>query len=497
MTKHLLFSIFLFLLTGSLFSQTVEDAIRYSLLTPQGTARFAGTGGSMSPLGVDFTTLSTNPAGIGWARNGFFVITPGLKIENTSSTLLDGASNPANDDSRTNFTLPNIGLVFTSTTRSLYWSTFNFGIGINRLADFNETIAFRGSSQGSILESFVEDANDGIFNDFRNNLAFDPGVDALFGIEGVDGVFSDYDPINFVTPAGVQTDGVIDRQGIVTRTGGISELVLSFGGNYREKLMWGITLGVPFMNYSETREYDEVDRNNEVLFFDDLTFDESLETSGSGINFKFGLIYRPTQEIRVSLAAHSPTFWSIDETYETTFTYNFTDPFTEEIFGGTAESPRSEFAYNLQTPWRFQFGVGSVVGKKGFVSIDAEYVNYAGNKFSYDDFTTEATAVNEEIDELATSGIFVRGGGEINLGKFQARAGLGAQSFPFEGVDEVSLILSGGVGFRAGRFFTDLGYQFTDRSAIFQPYSTFAIPSQQVEVNFNRHNLLLSGGLYF
>lgn len=476
---------------GLLTAQTVEDALRYSFLQPQGTARFVATGGSMSALGVDFSTASVNPAGIGWVRNGYVVVSPGVSLNRTNSLLLDGTNNSTVNGSRNRFALPNVGVVFTNSTRSLYWPTFNIGIGINRQANFNETINYRGRSIGSLLESFVEDANDGIFNDFRNELAFDPDVQALFSDDAGTGFLSDYDEFNFAT------DGTILREGSVIRQGSLNEFVINFGGSFKDKVMWGFTLGVPFTNFTETREYAEIDRDAEVDFFDDLSFDELLEVSGTGLNFKFGLILRPSQTIRVGISAHSPTFWSFNEVYETDFTYNFTE-LDGSAQGGTALSPRSEFGYNLQTPWRFVLGTGIILGKKGFVSFDVDYTNFAANQFGYDDFAEEATDLNNEIDEVFTSGLHLRAGGEYRINDaFQIRVGAGLQNLPFQAIDETYLTLSGGFGYRAGRFFLDLAYQFRQRNQIFQPYSTFEIPGQQIDVDFNERNLILSAGLFF
>ncbi len=485
--KHMqkvFFSLMSFFLGACLLAQTAEDALRYSYLSPTGTARFAGTAGAMTPLGVDFTTLSTNPAGIGWVRKGYVVFSPGFKLENTGATLQNGQNNSEQTTNRSRLTLPNIGVVFPGSTRSLYWSTFSIGLGINRLADFNETISFRGNSAGSILDAFVEDANDGIFNDFRNNLALE--ADAI--LQDAQGYFSDFDS----NPA-----GVVSRNGQIVRTGGMSEFVLGFGGNYRERLMWGFTLGIPFMKYRELRNYTEIDSDGVIDYFDDLSFEELLETDGTGVNFKLGLLLRPTQAIRLSLAVHSPTFWSMDEVYETTFTYAYTDIDTNEALGGTALSPRGEFNYNLQTPWRLLGGLGTVIGKKGFLALDVDYVNYAANKFSYDDFTTEAEAVNEEVKVLLKSALTTRLGGELNLAPFQVRAGVGLQSYPVVGSSAQDLLFGLGAGYRKERFFVDIAYQNLARNRNFQPYGTFSVEPQDVQVTNNRHQLIISGGISF
>lgn len=54
----------------SLFAsaQNEEDAIRFSRISPFGTARSAAMGGAFGALGGDLSTLSTNPGGIGVFR---------------------------------------------------------------------------------------------------------------------------------------------------------------------------------------------------------------------------------------------------------------------------------------------------------------------------------------------------------------------------------------------------------------------------------------------
>ena len=46
---------------SSVFAQDETDALRFSYLQPQGTARSMGIGGALGALGGDFTSLSINP----------------------------------------------------------------------------------------------------------------------------------------------------------------------------------------------------------------------------------------------------------------------------------------------------------------------------------------------------------------------------------------------------------------------------------------------------
>ena len=59
----------------------------------------------------------------------------------------------------------------------------------------------------------------------------------------------------------------IQKEQSVRRKGGINELVISFAGNYNEKLMLGATIGVPFVNFEENKSYEESDELNEIFGF--------------------------------------------------------------------------------------------------------------------------------------------------------------------------------------------------------------------------------------
>nr|HPG99937.1 hypothetical protein [Tenuifilaceae bacterium] len=62
-----------------LFSQTIEDGIRFSQTLNGGTARSISLGGAIGALGGDFTSLSINPAGLGVYKSGELTVTPSFK----------------------------------------------------------------------------------------------------------------------------------------------------------------------------------------------------------------------------------------------------------------------------------------------------------------------------------------------------------------------------------------------------------------------------------
>lgn len=495
MTRNLFVLLLLLsLFSGELLAQVIprtlparaEDAIRLSTFEPLGTARFLGSGGSMTAIGVDYTTLHTNPAGIGWNRFNKVQITPGFVTAPTSATVAGESGNPTETDSAPTFNLPGLGLVYTQETRSLNWSTFNIGVGLTRLADFNETISFDGYSEGSVIDGIVEDLNDGISDPFRANLIFD--IDGAIQEDAL-GFFSDFDVEENI-------GGRTRKVGALNRSGSINEFAIGAGGNYMDKFLWGVTLGIPFVDFIETRVYDEIDDRDEITFFDDAGFDETLEMTGSGVNFKLGFIYLPVREVRISAAVHTPTFWTIDETYFTTLEYNYTD--AGAALGGTALSPRSEAAVNLRTPFRFLLGAGFLVGNKGFISLDADYANYGGNKFSFDDFTVADDPTNEDIEATLGGSIGLRVGGELNLKPFQVRAGAGYRSVPQLELrnDEDGGTLQGslGVGWAKGKFFVDAGVRAEVYNGFYAPYRTFAFDGNVVNTERTRLTGLVTVG---
>lgn len=478
----LLAALLFFLQSG--LTQTVDDALRYSSTSVIGTARFAATGGALTPLGSDFSVLSTNPAGIGWIRNSSLVVTPSFKLATINSRLTNDPDARGVGNTDTKFSVGTLGVLVAGRTRSLNWTTFNFGIGLNRLADFNEEFRYQGLSQGSLVEGFVDLANRGEFSDFGNNL----GIQAEAVLLDDLGYFSDFD-INRGDNAR------IEREQTVTRTGGISELVFGFGGSYRDRVMWGLTLGVPFLDYSETKVYTEFDANGVIENFDDLTFEESFTTSGAGVNLKGGLLFRPIQPLRISLAVHTPTWLRLDDTFSSSFIYNFT--FDNVPRGSEASSPQGDFGYQLNTPWRFLAGLGWIFGKSGFVSADIEYANYANTQFGFDNFLEEEAAANAEIDALLSSALNLRVGGEYVLSDFRLRGGLQLKPSPVASLDERELIYSGGLGYQRNKFAIDFAYQYGSREGVFIPYRVFTTPEQIVQNKFTHHRLLLSLGFQF
>lgn len=489
MKRYLWSLLTVFALTG-LGAQNYSDALRYSDLAPLGTARFAGTGGSLTPMGVDMTTLHTNPAGIGWNRYNMVQITPGFSFTGTDADLAGNALS----ESVVNLGLPSAGVLIAGTTRSVNWSTLNFGVSVSQVGNFNQDINFNGRNEGSIIEAFTFDVNNTPITDPLNPYGAELAFPFLIEDDvNNTGYYSDF----FDIGQNLSRGGNISRSGTYQRSGSATELAIGFGGNYREKLLWGLSIGIPFFSYDEVLNYEEVDDENFIPAFENSVYSSNLSTDGTGFNGKLGLILLPTDQLRISAAVHTPTLYSIDEQLATSFGYFYTDG-NNEAQGGTNTSPAGQFNYNLSTPWRFMLGAGYLVGSSGFLSVDADYTNFAANKFSLDDFATVNEASNNSVDAFLGNSIGIRIGGELNVKPFQLRAGVGYRQSPyiddFSEVDKAALSYSTGLGYSSGKFFVDLAARYQTRESFQDVYDSGGF-FQPLDINSSRFSGLLTVGI--
>lgn len=470
MKKYILPVLLLFL-SAQVFSQLASDVLRYSDLHPSGTGRFMGVGGAMGALGADFGTLSTNPAGLAMFRTDELTITPGLKFAHTDATLPGGLTD---QEDKSSFGFDNVGLVFNTTPRASRWKTFNVGIGFNRQNNFNQSIFYQGSAGGSIMNGFFDEAKS-VFNNGGSEQDLYPfGAGLAYQANAIyfqDNVLS-YDFTGFENAS-------VNRSHTLNTFGSMNEMLLSFAGNYDEKLMVGFTVGVPFVNYRLEGEYQESDPGGDVggnvPYFGSLTYTELLRTEGVGVNLKMGVIYKVNQMLRLGVAVHTPTSLGLTDTYSNTFEYSYGDG-SGSYQGETLLSPDGTSDYRLRTPWRAILSASTVIKKYGFLSADVEWVDYSSNRYNLT--SNAATNENEIYERELNRGIQaaykqamnIRLGGELALDNFRLRAGVNLNGKPEEGESGFNTTYSAGAGVRWESFFLDLGYRrFTGKGSV-MPY---------------------------
>lgn len=409
-------------------AQNVSDALRYAYFEYGGTARFNGTGGSMSAVGADLSTTSTNPAGIAWFQRSEYSITPGILSTRTTSRMLDAVDSPLDESTRGAFNIQNLGMVFTSKPQSGKWKGANFALTFNHLASFNRTFSFNGVSLGSITQRYQEIANGSAgLDDYESTLA--ANASAIYDLDE-DGVYdTDYGQV-------AQAPLLYKAQNGFSK-GSMSEFSLALGANYDDKILIGFSLGIPFFTYTADKTYSEADDPNvpnggAIPYFSDLSLREQVTTIGGGANAKLGIIVRPHQNFRIAATVHTPTVMTLNDSYETSLEYNYFEDAREQgkAISGSASSP-GNFEYGLKTPWRIQGGVGILLSKFGFITADLEFVDYSKSNFRYTGYQTAQNAVNSAIRNQLTDVLNVRIGGELALDVLRIRAGINRLPSPF------------------------------------------------------------------
>ncbi len=490
--------VFCFLFVVSfLNAQNINDALRYSFLElGGGTARTIGLGGSMGALGADYSTLSTNPAGLGAYRSSEFVITPAFQVKRTQS-ILAGAGNSSNSENANDFSLSNVGIVFASQPVASKWKTMNFGIGMNKLANFSQEFTYDGTSKGSIVDRWLEFADGFAPNElypYEEGLAYE--TEAIYIV--------DENTLDYSSDFEAAPDADVKRGQTVKTDGKYNEMVLSLAGNYNHKFMYGLTVGLPFIQYSEEKVYTEENNDEESIpFFKSLSYSENLRTTGFGINAKIGVIYRINQMFRVGAALHTPSAISMTDRWDSGLTYDFVyfDDQGEPVRSAVpASEPEGEpYEYKLKTPMRAMISGAAIIKRSGFITAELEYVDYSKSNF---DLTVNSTnpgdvaieeSLNQEIGETFNSAINLRLGGEYAYEKFRFRAGYGIIGTPYADKSS-STTYSLGVGLRQKKFYVDFAYKGLQTDDTFIPYRLIDAAAEQVVTNegaVNRYILTL------
>jgi long-subunit fatty acid transport protein len=464
-------------LTFGAVAQNHVDALRYSQQVYGGTARSLAMGNAFGALGADFSALSINPAGIGVYKGSEISFSPSIYVGKTTSDY----AGQSGEDIKYNFNVSNVGIVFTGSPKRAEnpWKGFQFGFGMNRIANFNSARVIEGPNTGrSLMYDYLLSAN-GVESDqldpFNTQMAFNTYlIDTLGG------------PTSYFTPV---PDGNTMQSKYIETAGSINEMVFTIGGNYNDKLYIGGTFGFPYLRYSESSTYKETNSDDTLTAFKQMTIHDNLETSGTGFNFKFGLIYRITDWVRIGASVHTPTF------------YNLTDKYSKEMssdfFNGdhySDESPQGRYDYKLDSPLRAVGSIAFVIGQYALISADYEFVDYSDARLRAKDY--QFFEENNAIAEMYRPTSNIRVGAEVKLAPVSIRAGYQLNFSPYadDKNDGQRMAFSGGLGLRDKSYFIDLGYVYSKLSEDYYMYPSVSGP---VVNNFSNHNIVLTLGFKF
>lgn len=458
----------LFFLSFYSFSQNDLDAIRYSQSGGVGgTARSLAMGGAFGAVGADLSSGAYNPAGLGLYRKGDISFSGSLKMTNNQADIYSAKTSLA----QANFAFNNFGIAMAWKAENDPESRNVISFSNTQSQNFYSTIKMEGYTNNSSI------AKDML------NLANDIAVSSGLGSASTGYLFSNYEGMAFRTylldTADNKYFSFLDTQRSVKQsrelaaTGRVNDINISYAYSYKDQFYFGVSLGLPRVKYTSTmthKEFDDLDSMrvnftsdttftdtyteplpvayDNFLGFNSLEYSEYFGTTGTGINLKFGGIARLTDDFRVGFYFHTPTLYSLTDTYynslSTSFDYSPDYPQTVKV-----PQNGGYYSYRITTPSRFSVNAAYIIKKMAVVAIDYEAVNYRNAKLKAEDNDFETA--NNALKNYYKTGHNLRIGGELNIKPVMFRVGYNMQGSPYGKVffgDYVRNTFSLGAGVR-------------------------------------------------
>ncbi len=468
--------------------QNELDALRFSQdLGLFGSARSAAIGNAFGALGGDFSSLSNNPAGIGLYQFNEFTFTPAFGLNSTVSY----ATNRIEGNNR-NINIGNLGIVYSLNKKSSDWKRINIGIGWNQLASYDKNIWIYSENSNSSLADRILDEAQGNSIDELDQLyagpAFwsdlidlaDNSIDTTLDVP-----WYLFDNGNYISH--IKSDSKKLQEKHLISNGGKGEFVFSFGGSYNERIYLGATVSTPNIDYYEKSIYTENMLEDTINNLESFNWEEELSVYGEGVNLKLGMIMRLSDQIKIGTSLHSPTVFTIEETYSTKWTTKFNDGRNQEV------SPYNYHQYELITPWKASISASTTYKKMLLISGQYEIIDYAFTEMSSNshDFRVENTAIKDLYKR--SNNIMI--GAEVNIKPLIIRSGYAQYGSPYINNDFSRENYSFGIGINNGNFFFDAAYVLSQGNNSHRLYSEDYV--EPISLKETEHNLIFTLGLRY
>lgn len=498
-----------------LMAQSAIDAYQLSQSDLKGTARFMSMAGAFGALGGDLSTLNQNPAGIGVYRSSEIGMSLNLDFQGTETNSM-GSIMKAD---QTKFTCNNFGYVGAVKLDSEVMPYFTWGASFNRVASFDRKYQGFIPSLNTSLSNFVANNTNG-WDEGELNMSYYDSYAPWLSILAYDAYMihpngnSSYD--------GMYQDGTRGNASFDVREKGyVDEYSINFGGNIMNTLYWGIGFGFTDISYTSASYYDEeltgarvvntdVDGNEIGTITGNGWYDlgNYQRVKGNGFNFKAGLIFKPINELRLGIAVHTPTYYDLQHEAYAGIEYSYAKEVerplgdvetiaTKEGYVEVDDGYYTYYDYDLRTPWRLILSAAGVIGGRGILSMDYEYVGYNNMRVSDAD-GNEYYAETGDIENYYQASHIIRLGGEYRVTpSFSLRAGYCYQTSPAKDVaknndryiytsgtntlgtnpaytfDNSTQYITAGCGYRYKGFYIDMAYVHKARKSEYRAFSSF------------------------
>lgn len=462
--KYILSAVAMVAIAKSSFAQYSQDALRFSTTQPGSTARIKAIGNANVAIGGDLTSVSGNPAGLGFFTRSEISVTPEYDMFKSKGDYLGTTTN----DSKNTGNLNNAAAVFYSrlntargSDKSQGWLSLNFGLGFSRTNDFYNNSTYGGNNTSSSITDYYADRANSSGTDLLADWAYGHKLIDLYNNNGNEAYAS-----NVI----IDNNSTAMQRNVITRTGGQSEFNLALGANYSNKFYIGGSLGIATIRYNSSQVFTESgdvslrEGTTDVTRGFQSAFVQDQVTRGTGANIKLGMIYKPVEALRLGFNFTSPTWYNMEDTYRESLSTNIT--------GDNSYRNNETYAlnYDLRTPLKVAGGIAYFFKNYGFITGDVEYVDYSSAKLMTND-SYDASFDNGNIRTFYKGAVNTRLGAEARLGKFAyLRGGYNIFGNPMRDNGSTIKTASGGLGFRSGHYSLDATYLHSTGNNTFYPY---------------------------
>jgi hypothetical protein len=501
MKKNCFIVLTLLLSTTFVNAQGVFDAVRFATPAINGTARYMSMAGSFGALGGDVSAIIDNPATLGIFRSNEFNLSVKLLPTSTIGTW-DSEKYKANS---TSFKLNNFSWVLNlPSNRETGYMASNFSFGYVKVKDFNRSVALKTRGYGVSLTDLMASMTDGLN---ERDLQFDDANDynpynnvdiGWLSVLGYQSYLIDPDTIS-LTPnkwnSLLQSGEKVNPKYQATESGNVANFNFSYSGNINDILYFGTGVSMQTLNYLLTSQYGE-----DFEFGGNFDLGTLLKTDGVGVNFNFGLIYRPFSAFRFGASFQTPTYYSMnDKNYAVIKLGN----------GYFTTSNEALTEYRFKAPLKFQLSAGAVVGTTAAFNIDYQYSALNKMKFGdydHDAFTDLYSYDNKDISNLAKATSTIKIGAEVRVAEHvKVRGGFAYTTSPILQkatrpiiyntvrtdmeyfTEQSQMFASCGIGFNWDKLFLDFAYMYNRRNQTFMPFTADA---KSAQVASNYHNIV-------
>ena len=512
--KKILLTLTVLLNISFLMAQTEFDALRLSRTDITGTARYMGMAGAFGALGGDASSIKDNPAGLGIYRTSELVGTMDIMMQQGNSTW-NGVKSM---DDLYKIGFNNFSYVLaTPTWRQQNGSSgllsSNFSFSYNRLANFNRSLNIKSGQAASSITDYMAYLTGNITGtDLKYTNSYEPFNNVnipWLSVLAYEGYLMNENVSNGVSSWSslLGNNETVKPSYVVNEKGYVDEYSLGWAGNFNNKLFLGTTINFRSLSYTSVSNYSE-----SFSGLGGMSLKDSIYSTGTGFNLNIGAIYCATDNLRLGLAVHSPTIYSISDNYYSNLAF-------DTSVAGNLSTPGGTSNYQLQGPLKLNLSAAYIVGTKGLISAEYDYENNSGIRLLDENgdsqsFSDENQGMSQTLSNVST----IKIGGEYKLSdNFSLRAGY---AYSTNATDPAAAKLvryntvrtdtefyrnnstnyfSAGFGYREANWFIDCAYMNKILDESFYPYNSnnLANAVNPAKVTTSTNNIVVTLGLKF